>query len=261
MNQEELEINVLALGDIVGEAALNYLEENLSKIKKDYNVHFVIANGENVANARGITKKLFYRILNCGVDVVTMGNHTYSNKEIYDINDKRLLVPVNYDENTRKKGYGIYNFGGTKILVCNVLGKRLGASLNGFKIIDDVINNTSDDVKIRIIDFHSEYCNEKRSMAHMLKDKISALYGTHTHVQTSDDKILYNKLGYITDIWMCGPINSAIGYDLDFEVKRYLEELDSDSILSSDNKCSINGVLFKIDVKTGKTKEVKRIIY
>lgn len=254
-------MKILAMGDIVGENALNYIEENLTRLKKEYNIDFVISNGENVCKARGITKELFYRIIDSGVDVVTMGNHTYSNKGIYEINDSRLIVPLNYSKENIKNGYGIFECSGAKIFVANILGKKLGGALNGFKIIDEVLSYIDKNIKIKVIDFHSEYCNEKMAMAHMLKNEVSAIFGTHTHIQTSDNKILYNRLGYITDVGMCGPINSAIGYDLDFEVKRFLEELKDDSVLSRDNKCVINAVIFEIDVNTGNTIDTKRVIW
>ena len=262
MKEEKVQmenINILAIGDIVGENAIEYIEKYLRDIKKKYNIDFVIANGENACKARGITKELFYRIINSGVDVITMGNHTYSNRDIYNINDKRLIVPINYNEKDIQKGYGIFECKGIKILVANVLGKKLGGNLNGFKVISNVLNDIDENIKVRVIDFHSEYCNEKRAMAHMLKNKVSVIYGTHTHVQTSDEKILYSKLGYITDIGMTGPIDSSIGYDLDFEVKRFLEEIEEDSILSNDNHCMLNGVVCTIDTKTGNTIKIKRI--
>lgn len=252
-------MKILAIGDIVGENAVKRIEKDLPIIKKEFQIDFIIANGENAANARGITKELFERIIDAGVNVVTMGNHTYSNDEIYDIDDKRLLVPVNYANETIESGYGIYDCKGIKIFVCNVLGKNLGASLNAFNTINAVVSNLNDDVKIRIIDFHGEYGNEKRAMTHFLKDRISAVYGTHTHIETSDEKILEPGVGFITDIGMCGPINSAIGYDLDFEVSRYRNELKDDSRLSQDKKCSFNGCLFEIDAQTGKTISIKRI--
>ena len=127
------------------------------------------------------------------------------------------------------------------------------------KTINNIIDNLDDDIKIRIIDFHGEYGNEKRSIAHMLKNKISVVFGTHTHVQTADDKILYDRVGFITDIGMCGAINSAIGYDLDFETTRYLEELKDDSILAIDEFYKFNACVFEIDESTGKTIDVKRI--
>ena len=188
-----------------------------------------------------------------------MGNHTYSNTEIYDIEDNRLIVPANYNEDTICKGYGIYKCNNTKIFVANLLGKGLGAKLNPFKTINNIIDNLDDDIKIRIIDIHGEYGNEKRSIAHMLRNKISVVFGTHTHVQTVDEKILYDGVAFITDIGMCGAVNSAIGYDLDFETKRYLEELKVDSILAIDEFYKFNACMFDIDELTGKTNTVKRI--
>lgn len=252
-------MNILAIGDIVGENAVKKVEKILPSVKEKYKIDFVIANGENAAKARGINKELFFRIIDSGVDVVTMGNHTYSNKEIYEIKDKRLIVPINYEEKTIEKGYGVYECRGNKIFISNILGKGLGASLNGFNIIKSIISNIDNDIKIRIIDFHSEYGNEKGSLAYFLKEDVSVVYGTHTHITTADERILFNGVGFITDIGMCGPENSAIGYDLDFEVKRYTKELKDDSKLSGDANCSFNACLFEINETTGKTTNVKRI--
>lgn len=252
-------MKILAIGDIVGENAVKRIEKELPKIKQEFKIDFVIANGENAAKARGINKELFERIINAGVNVVTMGNHTYSNKEIYEIHDKRLLIPVNYKKETIENGYGIYECKGVKIFVANILGKNLGASLNAFNTIDSVIPNINDGIKIRIIDFHGEYGNEKRAMAHFMKNKISVLFGTHTHIETADEKIIEDGIGFITDVGMCGPINSAIGYDLDFEVSRFRNELKDDSKLSQDENCTFNGCIFDIDENTGKTIGIKRL--
>lgn len=251
-------MRILAIGDIVGEETLEKVIQIIPKIKRENNIDFIIANGENIVKARGINKICFKKLVEAGVNVITMGNHTYSNAEIYDIKDNKLIVPANYNEDTICKGYEIYKYNNTKIFVANLLGKGLGAKLNPFKTINNIINNLDDDIKIRIIDFHGEYGNEKRSIAHMLKNKISVVFGTHTHVQTADEKILYDGVGFITDIGMCGAINSAIGYDLDFETKRYLEELKDDSILAKDEFYKFNACVFEIDESTGKTIDIKR---
>ena len=237
-------MKILAIGDIVGENALKTVEETIQQLRTKNNIDFIIANGENIVKARGINKESFYRLIHAGVDVVTMGNHTYSNEGIYEINDNRLIVPINYNEETITKGYGIYECNNKKIFVANVLGKGLGAELNAFNTINKIVCELNADIKIRIIDFHSEYGNEKRAMAYMLKDKISVLYGTHTHITTADEKILDTGVGFITDIGMCGPIDSAIGYDLEFEVERYTKKLKDYSKLSNDINCSFNACLF-----------------
>lgn len=254
-------INILALGDITGVNAVIKLESELKDIKNKYDIDFIIANGENAEKARGITKDLFDRIIAAGVDVITMGNHTFSNADIYNINNDRLIIPANIDEKSLDRGYNIFNCKGVKIFVCNLMGKDCipKPKYNAFKIARKIFDNIDNDIKIRIIDFHAGFCNQKRVLAHYLKDEVSAIYGTHTHIQTADESILYNKVGYITDIGMCGPINSAIGYDLDFETKRFVEELKDDSILAEDANCAINGCIFKVDIKTGKTIEIRRI--
>ena len=256
-------INILALGDITGENAVIKLEKELKSIKTKFNIDFVIANGENAEKARGITKELFNRIIESGVDVITMGNHTFSNNGIHDIDDDRLIIPANIDENLLNKGYNISNCKDTKIFVCNLMGKDCvpKPELNAFKVARKIFDEIDSDIKIRVIDFHAGFCNQKRVLAHYLKDEVSIIFGTHTHVQTADESILYNKIGYITDVGMCGPINSAIGYDLDFETRRFTEELRDDSILANDSNCMINGCIFKVDVESGKTIEIKRVNY
>lgn len=252
-------MKILTIGDIVGEETLEKVIQIIPKIKKENSIDFIIANGENIVKARGINKTCFDKLVQAGVDVVTMGNHTYSNKGIYDIENNKLIVPANYAKDNIQKGWGIFECNNNKIFVTNLLGKGLGAKLNPFKTINNIVDKLDDEIKIRIIDFHGEYGNEKRSIAHMLRNKISVVFGTHTHVQTADEKILYDGVGFITDIGMCGPVNSAIGYDLDFETKRYLEELKDDSKLASDDIYQFNACMFNIDESTGKTLNIKRI--
>lgn len=156
-------MKILAIGDIVGEKALEKVEKVLPELIKNESIEFVIANGENIVEARGINKQSFERLIEVGVNAVTMGNHTYSNKGIYEIDDSRLIIPVNYSKDTIDKGYNVFEVNKNKIFVANVLGKRLGGTLNGFNVIDNIVSNLNSDIKIRIIDFHSEYGNEKSS--------------------------------------------------------------------------------------------------
>lgn len=253
-------MKILAIGDIVGENTLKELEHKLPKIIEENKINFIIANGENIANARGITKKAFLKLLELGVNVVTMGNHTFSNSEIKEILDHpNLIIPANISEETIEKGYNIYQLNEEKILVVNLIGKNLGANLNPYTIIEKIMSKIDDDIKIRIVDFHGEYGNEKKAMAYFLKDKISVLFGTHTHVQTADEQILPFGEGFITDIGMSGPMESAIGYDIDFEIQRFSGKTKEDSILSKDEQIMINGCIFDIDEETGKTIDIKRL--
>ena len=252
-------MKILAIGDIVGENVLDKIDIALQKVKENYTIDFIIANGENITNSRGIDKNSFDKLLKMGIDVVTMGNHTFSNEKIYDINDKRLIIPANYDTTTIEKGYGIFDCNGKKIFIANLLGKKLGGNLNAFETINKIISDLKEKIDIKIIDFHSEYGNEKRALAHMLKDKVSIVYGTHTHVATADESILYNGLGYITDLGMCGSVNSAIGYDLDFEVDRFLKETKQDSVLSNDTNYIFNACLFEVNDIDGKVIKIEPI--
>lgn len=253
-------MNILVLGDIVGELTIQKIKSVHNEITKKYKIDFTIANGENITQARGISKDAFFQLLDIGINVVTMGNHTFSNPEINEImSHPNLIIPANFNEDTIKNGYGIFNCKNQKIFVSNLLGKCWGAKLNAFDTIDNILNQIPNDIKIKIIDFHGEYVNEKRAMLYFLKEKISVLYGTHTHVQTADEQIISNGVGYITDIGMCGPKESAIGYDIDFEIKRFRNLTNEDSKLSKDTEIAINGCIFNIDETTGKTVGIKRI--
>ncbi len=253
-------MKILVLGDIVGENTIEKLKQVYNQIVEKYKIDFTIANGENASRARGISKKAFFEILEIGINAITMGNHTFSNPEINEfIDNPNLIIPANYSKDTIKKGYGIFDCKNQKIFVSNLLGKDCGASLNAFNTIEKVLDGVAEDIKIKVIDFHAAYCNEKKAMAYFLNEKISALYGTHTHVQTADEQIILSKVGYITDIGMCGPKKSAIGYDIDFEISRYRELTKEDSKLASDKHIVINGCIFDIDEKTGNTINIERI--
>lgn len=260
MLRKERTMKILAIGDIVGELAIETLKQVLPQIVKEQKIDFMIVNGENIANARGITKQAFFQLLEIGINVVTMGNHTFSNSEIHEIlSHPSLIIPANFNKETIEKGYGIFTCKNQKIFVANLLGKCWGAELNAFDTIDNILNKMKEDIKIKIIDFHGEYVNEKRAMLYFLQNRISVLYGTHTHVQTADEQIISTGVGYITDIGMCGPKESAIGYDIDFEIQRFRGITKEDSKLSRDKQIMINGCIFEIDENTGKTITIKRV--
>ena len=194
-------MNVLAVGDIVGNLGVSKLKKELQNIKNKYNIDFCIVNGENAAEGMGITKKNFEDILKAGADCITMGNHTWGKKEIFTfIDDSRLLRPINYPEGVCGKGYNIYNCKNKKIVVINAMGRaEINVQTeNPFVQVQKVIEKIKAD--IIILDFHAEATAEKQAMGYFLDGKITFMFGTHTHVQTADEKILEKGTGYITDI-------------------------------------------------------------
>ena len=198
-------MRILAVGDIVGNSGVNKLKAELQDIKNKYNIDFCIVNGENAAEGMGITVKNFNDIISAGADCVTMGNHTWGKKEIFTIiDDPRLLRPLNYPEGVCGKGYNIYECKGKKIAVINAMGRaEINVQTeNPFLQVRKVVDEIKNSVDMIFLDFHAEATAEKQAMGYYLDGDITAMFGTHTHVQTADEKILEKGTGYITDIGM-----------------------------------------------------------
>lgn len=256
-------MKVLAIGDIVGERAVEKLEKELKQLQQDKNIDVTIANGENAANGNGLTKELFARILASGVDVITMGNHTWGNKEIYDfIEDDRIIRPANITKGMPGKGYTIYQKDDTKILVINLIGRRYMEGVyysdNPFITVKEILEKVSSDIKIKLVDFHAQSTGEKSNMGYFLDGKVSAVYGTHTHVQTADEIIMPKGTGFIADIGMTGAYLSDLGCDIENSIQMYLKDMPVNDIMSQ-NEIMINGCIFEIDKSTGKTVKVERV--
>lgn len=219
-------MKILAIGDIVGERAVEKLEKELKQLKQKENIDVTIANGENAANGNGLTKKLFDTILASGVDVITMGNHTWENEEIYNfIEDEKIVRPANITKGMPGKGYTIYQKDNTKVLVINLIGRRMMEGVyysdNPFIVVQEILEKIPKDIKIIIVDFHAQSTGEKFNMGYFLDGKASVVYGTHTHVQTADEIIMPKGTGFITDIGMTGACLSDLGCDIEASIKRY----------------------------------------
>ncbi len=256
-------MKILAIGDIVGERAVEKLAIHLPKIIEENTIDFTIANGENSANGNGLTKELFDKIITAGVDVVTMGNHTWGNKEIYDfIEDKKIIRPANITKGMPGNGYTIINKGNTKILVINLIGRRMMEGVyysnNPFTTVTEILEEVKEDINIIMVDFHAQSTGEKFNMGYFLDGKVSAVYGTHTHVQTADEIIMPKGTAFITDIGMTGACLSDLGCDVENSIKRYLEDKPVKDIMST-NEIMINACIFDIDEVTGKATAAKRL--
>ena len=254
-------MKVLAVGDIVGEAGVRKLKGILPDLKKSDEIDFVVTNGENAAGGMGLLERNFKDLLEAGTDVVTMGNHTWGKKDIFKfIDHSQLLRPANYPKGVVGKGLGIYECKGKKIAVMNLMG-RVDLNIlteNPFIMAKEMIDELQGKVDMIFIDFHAEATAEKIAMGHFLDGKVTAIFGTHTHVQTADERILPKGTGYITDIGMTGPINSVIGMNILASIKRFETTLP-ERYKIADGDCMLNGVLFDIDDKNNKVKKIKRI--
>ena len=254
-------MKVLAVGDIVGEAGVRKLKGILPDLKKSDEIDFVVTNGENAAGGTGLLERNFKDLLEAGTDVVTMGNHTWGKKDIFKfIDHSQLLRPANYPKGVVGKGLGIYECKGKKIAVMNLMG-RVDLNIlteNPFVMAKEMVDELQGKVDMIFIDFHAEATAEKIAMGRFLDGKITALWGTHTHVQTADEQILPNGTAYITDLGMTGPKDSVIGMDISASLKRFETTLPEKYKLA-EGECILNAVEFEIDDETNKVTEVKRI--
>lgn len=218
-------MNILFIGDVVGRPGRNYLSSNLRRLVEEYEIDFTIINGENCAGGVGITKSTYDELLNLGVDMVTLGNHAWSKKEIFDfIEDSDSLVrPANYPKGTPGKGYRVTERAGKRIAVVNLSGRVYMDCIEcPFKVMDEILAELRDAADIIIVDFHAEATSEKLAMGWYLDGRVHAVIGTHTHVQTSDERILPGGTAYITDIGMTGPRDSILGVDKDIVIKKFV---------------------------------------
>ena len=254
-------MKILAVGDLIGSAGVRKLKNILPKLREQEKIDFVIVNGENSAEGMGITEKNFHDILAEKVDVITMGNHTWGKKDIFKfIDHPKLIRPANYTKGVVGKGYNIYNCKDKKIAVINLIGRvdMNVLSDNPFIIAKELVEKLQNQVDIIIIDFHAEATAEKIALGYYLDGKVTAIYGTHTHVQTADETILEKGTGYITDIGMTGPKKSVIGMDVSASIKRFETTLPERYRIAT-GECIFNGVIFDVDDNTNKVREIKRI--
>lgn len=257
-------MRLLAIGDVCGSIGCEYLRAVLPKIKNDKKIDAVIVNGENSADGNGITPQSAELIFSVGANVITGGNHSFRRSEILNYMDENpfILRPHNIPEAVNGCGYTVVDFGKFQIAVINLSGTiyldRVGAT-NPFICVDELIKKAkSEGVKIIVVDFHAEATSEKKALGFYLDGKVSAVFGTHTHVQTADEQILAGGTGYITDLGMTGPINSVLGVKTDIIVNR-LRNGDQSKFFFADGKCQLNGCIFDIDTKSGKCQNLERI--
>ncbi|MBP1559813.1 MAG: TIGR00282 family metallophosphoesterase [Oscillospiraceae bacterium] len=253
-------MKLLFLGDIVGQRACEFVALKLRTLKASRGLDIVVANGENSANGNGITPSSAKYLFNHGVDIITTGNHCYRRKEIYEMMDseERLLRPANFPEGNFGHGFCIYDMGSCQIAVVNLMGTAyLEAIDNPFAVIDKVLCKIN--TPNIFVDFHAEATSEKKAMGYFLQGRVTAVFGTHTHVQTADETILFGHTGYITDVGMCGPEHSVLGVktELAIEKQRFHSPV---KFLESDSPCFINGVLVEFDQKNGKCVAIERVI-
>lgn len=245
-------MKILVIGDVVGDSGTNAILDNLENLKRKYEIDFCIINGENACSANGISRRKAEALLSCGADVITLGNHTFRQKDAYTIlaHNDRVIRPINYPPETVGKGITVVEKNGIKVAVANALGRIYLENVDcPFRGLKKAIEETEADIKI--VDFHAEATSEKRAMGYFLDGMVSVVFGTHTHVQTADAQVLPKGTGYITDVGMTGPHHSCLGVDKNIVIGRFVS-CSPARFEFSDSPARIDGAVFCVDEATGK---------
>lgn len=254
-------MRILFVGDVFSKLGRKALEVNIKRIKENDKINFIVVNGENISHGKGMNEGHYYYLLSLGVNVVTLGNHSFQQKSLYNIIDdaKCLVRPYNYIEEQKGVGYLTINYNGTKITVIQMLGTVFMAEVaeNPFIKTKELLEKLDSD--IYIIDFHAESTSEKIAFGYAFDGKVQAIIGTHTHVQTSDERILPNGTAYITDVGMTGPLEGVIGVKKEIIVNRYIDDIRSRFEPEDNGLYQFNAVIIDIDEKTHKATKIDRI--
>jgi len=258
-------VNILFIGDIVGKPGRRVLAQMLPGLRREFSVHLAIANGENSAGGFGITRETFEEILAAGVDVVTGGNHTWHAREAVTLldSDPRLLRPANYPTGTPGRGGGVFHpsggRGGPAVAVLNLVGRVFMEPLESpFRVGGEQVEHLRRETRVIVIDVHAEATSEKAALAWYLDGRVSAVVGSHTHVQTADERVLPGGTGFITDVGMTGPRDSIIGMGREEVLQRFLTQLPTRFDVAK-GPAQLNAVLLEIDAETGRTRGLRRI--
>lgn len=255
-------MNILFVGDITGEAGLEKARQELGRLRRQYQADLVVVNGENAAERNGITERQFRELRFAGADVVTMGNHTWANGEIYQFIDREeaLVRPLNYPEGTPGRGYTLVDMGRNQVAVVNLLGNVYVSTLpSPFTVIDGLLEQLQrQGVRHILIDFHGEATSEKLAFAHYVDGRVSAVLGTHTHVQTADACILSRGTAYISDVGMTGAIDSVLGVKTEQSVQQFVTQIPV-RFQHAEGAARLCAVAVELDDKTGRARGIERI--
>lgn len=256
-------MKILFIGDIVGSIGRDALKDNLQRIKEKHAPHFVIVNGENAASGKGMTEKIYKDFLTLGVNAVTMGNHIWDNKEIFEfIEDAKGMVrPANYPQGTPGEGLKFFKWNAIEIAVINVLGRTfMNPVEDPFSVTKKLVEEAKKRTSIIFVDFHAEATSEKQAIGWFLDGEVSAVVGTHTHIQTSDNRVLPGGTAYITDVGMTGAYDGVLGVDKEAILYRFTTLLPKRHEVPKSGRSVLSAVVVDIDDKTGLAKSIERIL-
>ena len=256
-------MNLLFIGDVVGSLGREMVIQYLPKLKEKYRPHLTVINGENAASGKGITEKIYRQFLDAGAQAVTLGNHAWDNREIFEfINDAKYLIrPANFPEGTPGKGIAFVKINDLEVAIINLQGRTFMSPIDcPFKKADELIELARKRTPYIFIDFHAEVTSEKQAMGWYVDGRVSAVIGTHTHVQTADNRILPEGTGYLTDVGMTGPYDGVLGVEKEVVLKRFLTSLPVRFDIPKSGRGQLSAVFLELDRKTGQTKKIERIL-
>lgn len=254
-------MNLLAIGDVIAAQGCDFLRQKLPAFKRWKQIDYCIANAENSAAGNGVTPFSAQSLLDSGVDFLTTGNHVYKRREVYDFleENKNILRPANFCAQNPGKGFAKVDLGRTMLGVINLAGiSFMDPVENPFRCVDALLEELRD-CRMIVVDFHAEATSEKRALGFYLDGKVSALWGTHTHVQTADEQILPGGTGYITDLGMTGAKHSVLGVQPELSVSWLKTGLPTRFDTVTQGEFMLNGCIFELDAASGKTLSVERV--
>lgn len=255
-------MNIMMIGDICGRPGRNTAAHFISILKQEYKLDLIIANGENSAGGVGITAKVLEELSNMGIDIVTTGNHVWDKKEIFTFIDEEnsLIRPANYPPDTPGKGYYITTIKNRKVAVINLLGRVFMPPVDcPFRTVTKILDEITELCDIIIVDFHAEATSEKSALGWFLDGKVSCVAGTHTHIQTADERILPQGTAYISDLGMVGPMNSILGVDTEPVIKKFLTGLPAKFTVAAADHTLFCAVILELDDDSNQVQQIIRI--
>ena len=256
-------MRILALGDVVGRAAIEYLKKRLWEIRRRERVDAVIVNGENATEIRGLCAADARALLDAGADLITLGNHAYGMRDLYPLleNETRIIRPANYPPQAPGNGYTLLRIDGWRLLCINVSGRvYLDPLADPFEAVEKILEREKGSYDAAIMDIHAEATSEKLALAYEFDGRVQVMFGTHTHIPTADARILPHGSGYVTDLGMCGPTDSILGTKKEAVIYRFRTQMPT-RFEVAEGPLSAQGVLFDLDCDQKKVTAVKRITF
>lgn len=256
-------MKILFIGDVVGSPGRDMVQEYLPKLKQKFQPHVTIINGENAASGKGITEKIYKQFLASGAQAVTLGNHAWDKKDIFEFIDdaSNMVRPANFPDGTPGKGLIFIKSNNVEIALINIQGRTFLPPIDDpFRKVDELINQAKKRTNLIFIDFHAEATSEKQAMGWYVDGRASVVVGTHTHTQTADERILPQGTAYITDTGMTGPYDGILGTEREAVLKRFLTSLPVRFEVTKGGRTQLNGILADIDEVSGRAKKIQRIL-